>query len=115
MIAVPQVFSAEEIYAEFWVSLASLLRSYTALHGMIATKQATVELEKNRILARCGTDWLDLERDGAVIQWRRADGRNGTMEFTETGRLRSGAKVEEEQGEEEMDMAAEAWARELMQ
>jgi hypothetical protein len=29
--------------------------------------------------------------------------------------LRSGLNVEEEQGEEEMDMTAESWARDLMQ
>ena len=34
---------------------------------------------------------------------------SGTLELTETGRLRS------KSGEEEMDMAAETWARELMQ
>jgi hypothetical protein len=104
-----------EVWGELWISLASLLRSYTALHGMIASKQVTVEQDEHRILVRCGTNWLELERNGAVIQGRRADGRNGTMEFTETGRLRSGLNVEEEQGEEEMDMTAESWARDLMQ
>jgi hypothetical protein len=111
----PQAFSAEEIYAEFWISLASLLRSYTALHGMLGSKQVTVEHDAQRIVSRCGTKWLELKRNGAVIDWHHSDGRSGTMEFTETGRLRSGLKVKEEQGEEEMDMAAEAWARELMQ
>jgi hypothetical protein len=52
----------ERVYVELWVSLASLLRSYTAVHGLNGKRQATVELS-----------------------------------------------------EEEMDMAAEAWARELMQ
>jgi len=105
----------EQLWAELWITLASLLRSYTALHGLIGTKQATVEHDRQRILVCCGTDWLKLERDGAVIQWQRADERNGTMEFTESGRLRSGLSVDEQQDEEEMDMAAEAWARELMQ
>jgi hypothetical protein len=50
-----------------------------------------------------------LERNGAEIKWRREDGRSGMLELTEAGQLRSGT------GEEEMDMAAEAWARELMQ
>jgi hypothetical protein len=41
--------------------------------------------------------------------WQREDGNTGALELTEAGRLRSG------EGEgEEMDMAAEAWARELM-
>ena len=52
--------------------------------------------------------WLDLKRNGAQVMWKRDDGRNGMLELTEAGRLRSST------GEEEMDMAAEAWARELM-
>jgi len=42
------------------------------------------------------------------VNWQREDGSTGKTEFTEAGRLRSDA------GEEEMDMAAEDWARELM-
>ena len=30
--------------SELWVSLASLLRSYTAAHGLNGNRQATVEL-----------------------------------------------------------------------
>jgi hypothetical protein len=98
----------QAIYAELWVSLASLLRSYTAAHGLNGNRQATVELGEERILVRHGEHWLDLERDGANVGWKREDGSTGTLELTEAGSLRG------EQGEEEMDMAAEAWARELM-
>lgn len=94
---------------ELWVSLASLLRSYTAAHGLNRERQATIEADEKRILVRYGGNWLDLQRSGANISWKREDGRDGISEFTETGRLRSSS------GEEEMDMAAEAWARELMQ
>jgi len=97
-----------QLYVELWVSLASLLRSYTAAHGLNGNRQATVELGEEKITVRHGTSWLDLIRSGSAIHWRREDGRSGTFELTETGRLRSGDK------EEEMDMAAEAWARELM-
>jgi hypothetical protein len=99
----------EQLYVELWVSLASLLRSYTAVHGLNGKRQATVELGEERITARCGESWLDLRRDGANVNWQREDGRTGILEFTEAGRLRSAAV------EEEMDMAAERWARELMQ
>ncbi len=100
----------EQLYVELWVSLASLLRSYTAAHGLNGKRQATIELGEERILVRHGDDWLDLHRTGAGVQWQREDGTQGTLEFTEHGRLREvGA------GEEEMDMAAERWARELMQ
>ena len=97
------------VYPELWVSLASLLRSYTAAHGLNGNRQATVELGEERILVRHGDAWLDLKRDGAEVRWQREDGRSGTLELTEHGRLRG------ETGEEEMDVMAEAWARELMQ
>ena len=98
-----------QLYAELWVSLASLLRSYTAAHGLHGDRQATVELGEEQIMVRHGNAWLDLIRNGPRIVWRREDGRKGLLELTDSGRLRS------EAGEEEMDMAAEAWARELMQ
>lgn len=97
-----------ELWGELWVSLASLLRSYTAAHGLNGNRQATVELGEGRITVRHGEAWLELERDGPLIRWRREDGRDGRMELTEAGRLRAGER------EEEMDIVAEAWARELM-
>ena len=96
------------LYVELWVSLASLLRSYTAAHGLNGNRQATVELGETRIMVRRAERWLELTRSEAQVAWRREDGTSGELELTESGRLRSGAK------EEEMDMAAEAWARELM-
>ena len=100
--------SREQLYVELWVSLASLLRSYTAAHGLNGDRQATVELGEDQITVRHGNAWLDLKRNGAHVTWSRDDGRNGMLELTEAGRLRSPA------GEEEMDMVAEAWAREMM-
>jgi hypothetical protein len=98
-----------QLYVELWVSLASLLRSYTAAHGLNRNQQATVELGEERIMVRHGDSWLDLIRTGSRVNWRREDGRSGLLQITEAGGLRSG------ENEEEMDMAAEAWARELMQ
>ena len=99
---------AGQVFRELWVSLASLLRSYTAAHGLNGNKQATVELGEDQITVRHGNAWLNLKRDGAHVTWSRNDGQNGMLELTEAGKLRS------ETGEEEMDMAAEAWAREMM-
>jgi len=90
------------------VSLASLLRSYTAAHGLNGNRQATIELGEDKILVRHGDDWLDLTRSGATVTWLRENGRTGTLQLTEAGTLRG------ETNEEDMDMAAEAWARELM-
>jgi hypothetical protein len=104
--------SGSAVYSELWVSLASLFRSYTALHGLNSKRQATVEWDKERILARHEERWLELHRDGAKVSWRREDGWSGMLELTEAGQLRS---IEGTVEEVEMDMAAEAWARELMQ
>lgn len=104
-----QAGSSAQLYVELWVSLASLLRSYTAAHGLNGNRQATVELGEEEITVRHGDKWLELQRNGAEVCWQREDGRNGTLELTEAGQLRG------EAGEEEMDLAAEAWARELMQ
>lgn len=93
---------------ELWRSLASLLRSYTALHGLDVNRQATIEANPEKIVVRQEEKWLSLERDGASITWTRENGNSGNLAFTESGRLRGVTS------EEEMDMAAEAWARELM-
>ena len=100
-----------QLYVELWVSLASLLRSYTAAHGLNGNRQATVELGEERLTVRQGNRWLDLRRDGSQVRWLREGGQSGMLEFTESGTLRNQAGPDEE----EMDMAAERWARELMQ
>ena len=56
-----------QLYAELWVSLASLLRSYTAAHGLNGDRQATIELGEEHITVRQGNAWLDLRRNGAHI------------------------------------------------
>lgn len=98
-----------QLWVELWVSLASMLRSYTAAHGLNGNRQATVELGEEKIIVRHAEKWLTLERTGAQVAWTRENGSGGTLELTEQGRLRTGA------AEEDLDMAAEAWARELMQ
>jgi len=107
--------SDEKLYIELWVSLASLLRSYTAAHGLNGNRQATVELGEQNILVRHGDDWLSLTRAGAEVNWKKQDGTKGKLEFTEHGRLLETDPGNAAAGEEEMDMAAERWARELMQ
>ena len=104
------------------MSLASLLRSYTAAHGLNGDRQATVELGEERITVRHGDHWLDLKRDQSKIEWQREDGKNGMLELTESGRLKSIFPVLSRENvertghptEEEMDIVAEQWARELM-
>jgi sarcosine oxidase gamma subunit len=101
------------LWLELWTSLASLLRSYTAAHGLNQKEQATVELGPDQIIVRAGTRWLQLDRDEDQLLWSREDLSHGRMRFTIEGRLSMQA-VNVEQ-EEEMDLQAESWARELMQ
>jgi len=98
----------EHIQVELWYSLASLLRSYTAAHGTHSNRHATIKSSETRITVSFEEKSLSLRRHGPIVTWTRENGTVGTMEISEAGRLRS------ETREEEMDMAAEAWARELM-
>ena len=96
------------LVAEFWISLASLLRSYTAVHGLHSNREAAVELTAEKITVRHGEKWLRLIRNHAILTWTRENGSMGTMELTEAGTLRSGTQ------DEAMDLVAEQWARDLM-
>jgi hypothetical protein len=106
----------QQLWPELWVSLASLIRSYTAAHGLNRKQQATIELGVDTIVVRAGDRWLNLIRHNAEIIWTREDGAKGLMRFTMEGKLETRVGEREHQdAEEEMDMQAEAWARELMQ
>ena len=98
----------DEVWCELWLSLASLLRSYTAAHGLSGNRQATVAASDQIIVARHDRKWLRLERVHASITWTRENGHSGTAELTDHGHLRGPA------GEQALDLAAEAWAHELM-
>lgn len=102
------------LWLELWTSLASVLRSYTAVHGLNRKEQATVELGPNQIIVRAGTRWLQLDRNETEIRWSREDLSHGNMRFTIEGRLKLQADDADDR-EEEMDLQAELWARELMQ
>lgn len=105
----PQVALDPQLFAELWISLASLLRSYTAAHGLHLKREAAVELTGEEINVRHGEKWLRLIRNHAILTWTRENGSMGTLELTESGTLRSNTH------EEAMDLAAEQWAREIMQ
>lgn len=96
------------VYAELWLSLASLLSSYTAAHGLSGGRLAIIEQDEERISVRHGHKSLRLERRNASVTWMRENGSSGALELTEHGSLRGPA------GEEALDLAAESWARELM-
>jgi hypothetical protein len=104
-----RVISDEHLYVELWTSLASLLRSYTAAHGLHRGHHARVESSEDKITARHGEKQLILTRNHQSVTWTRENGDNGTLGLTENGHLRGLSS------EEAMDLAAEHWARELMQ
>jgi hypothetical protein len=99
----------EAHFAEFWISLASLLRSYTALHGMHDNRNATIEASAQSITVRRDEKSLELRRHNSSVTWTRENGASGVLELTEHGTLRCDAS------DEAMDLVAEQWARELMQ
>ena len=96
------------LVAEFWISLASLLRSYTAVHGLHSKREAAVEMTEEKITVFHNEKWLRLDRNHAILTWTRENGSMGTLELTEAGSLRSATH------EEAMDLTAEQWARDLM-
>ncbi len=98
----------ERVYSELWTSLASLLRSYTAVHGLHAKREAAVELSEDKITVIHNEKWLRLIRSNSSVTWTRENGSMGTLELTEAGTLRG------DNGDEAMDLAAEQWARDLM-
>jgi hypothetical protein len=97
------------LYAELWTSLASLLRSYTAVHGLHSSREALVTESTEKITVRSGKNSLSLTRNHATVIWTRDNGTMGTLELTAAGDLHGHS------GEQALDLAAEAWARELMQ
>jgi hypothetical protein len=103
-----QIIKEEHLHAELWFSLASLLRSYTAVHGLHENRQAAIEARDEQIVASYGEKSLSLRREGAIVTWTRENGTGGRMTLSKSGRLQN------ETQEEEMDLTAEAWARELM-
>jgi hypothetical protein len=97
------------LFAELWISLTSLLSSYTAAHCLNSHCYATVDLEEDKIAVRNAGKRLDLVRSDANVVWMRENGQGGDLQLTLGGGLRGPA------GEQALDIAAEAWARGLMQ
>jgi hypothetical protein len=107
-----------DVARELWSSFISLVRSYTAAHGLNGTRQAVLEVSADHLLVRAGERLLTVHFDGERGTITRETGTRETgdaAEFTidEQGRLvfLSGTG---ESDPEEMDMVAERLAREIM-
>ena len=93
------------LHTELWTSWASLLRSYAAAHGLNSTHHAVVEVSANEIILRVNDRWLrftpsNLQHSGEAPT-AFALNENGTVTI-------------DHQPEQEMDIAAEQFARELL-
>ena len=91
--------------AELWTSWASLLRSYAAAHGMNSTHHAVVEVGAEEITLRVASRWLRFTHEMMEL----SDGGRSTFNMQEDGTVKLNGVAEE------MDLAAERLAREMMQ
>ena len=93
---------------ELWASFVSLLRSYSAAHGLNGTRQAVLEVSDDHLLVRAGERLLTVRFDGQHGSFVRETGP--TTEFT----IDDHGRVIMDGNAEEMDMVAERLAREIM-
>ena len=92
------------LHVELWTSWASLLRSYAGAHGLNSPRHAVVEVGSDEIILRVNARWLRFTHN-AIID---SDGHAKTFSLEEDGTAKLDGVTEE------MDMAAERLAREMM-
>ena len=90
--------------AELWTSWASLLRSYAAAHGLSSRHHAVVEVGADEITLRVANRWLRFTHD----QVEDSAGNRSVFALQEDGTVKLNSTTEE------MDIAAERLAREMM-
>ena len=93
------------LHVELWTSWASLLRSYAAAHGLNSRHHAVVEVGADEITLRVGSRWLRFTHE--TLQ--DSEGRGSPFNMQEDGTVKLNGIAEE------MDLAAERLAREMMQ
>jgi hypothetical protein len=99
---------------ELWSSFISLLRSYTAAHGLNGTRQAVLEVNQDHVLVRVGERLLTVRINGEHGSFARETGSVTQFILDEHGRLTLTSGSEGPGNPEEMDMVAERLAREIM-
>jgi hypothetical protein len=99
---------------ELWSSFVSLLRSYTAAHGLNGTRQAVLEVSADSVLIRAGERLLTVRFDGERGSWQREAGPATEFMLDEHGRVLLNSGSEGPSNPEEMDLVAEQLAREIM-
>jgi hypothetical protein len=81
-----------------------MLRVYAGAHGLTSTQHAVVEVGGDEIVLRVGPKWMRFSRD----EMKSSQGASLPFSLEEDGRVRIG------DAEDEMDMAAERVAREML-
>jgi hypothetical protein len=99
---------------ELWSSFVSLIRSYTAAHGLNGLRQAVLEVSADHLLVRAGERLLTIRFDGERGSFVRETGPATDFTFDEHGRVTLKSGPEGPRKPEEMDMVAERLAREIM-
>ena len=94
----------DQLHRELWTSWASLLRSYSAAHGLNSRHHAVVEVGADEITLRVASRWLRFTHD--LVE--DSEGTRSTFSLQENGTV----KLREHT--QEMDLAAEQLAREMM-
>ena len=89
---------------ELWTSWASLLRSYAAAHGLNSRHHAVVEVGADEITLRVGSRWLRFTHETL----EDSEGHRFSFYMQEDGTVKLNGIAEE------MDLAAEKLAREMM-
>ena len=97
-------FTTDRLHTELWTSWASMLRVYAAAHGLTSTHHAVVEVGAEEIVLRVAERWARFTRD----EMSTSEGVAVPFLMQEDGRIRIGDL------EDEMDMAAERVAREML-
>jgi hypothetical protein len=100
----------DRLHTELWTSWASLLRSYAAAHGLSATQHAVVEVSSDQITLRVGSRWLKFTehqmQHGSTQEHGEAP---QSFALNENGTVSINGRPDEE-----MDLAAERLAREML-
>jgi hypothetical protein len=95
----------ERLHTELWTSWASLLRSYAAAHGLNCTHHAVVEVSANEITLRVNDRWL---------RFTPSDLHHSAKAPIPFALTEDGNVIIDNGPPEEMDLAAERLAREML-
>jgi hypothetical protein len=94
-----------QLHTELWTSWASLLRSYSAAHGLNSKHHAVVEVSADEITLRVSERWLRFTES----EMQHSGEAPVSFALTEDGNVGIG-----DLPAEEMDMAAERLARGML-